>query len=101
MSGLGSPGLGLRIVEPYATSLAVPGHLGNAIGRPMSGLGSPGLGHRVAFRDRSPDVMAPGVFNRSPDAVEGSSGFSTFFWNCHNWHMVLKLSQYHVSTFNQ
>ena len=31
-------------VEPCATGLRVPRHLGNAIGRPMPGLGSPGLG---------------------------------------------------------
>ena len=34
-------------LELYATSLPVPGHLGNATGRLMSGRGSPGLGHRI------------------------------------------------------
>ena len=38
MLGLDSLGLGHRTVEPDATGLPVPGHLGNAIGRPMLGL---------------------------------------------------------------
>ena len=39
LPGLDSPG---RIVEPLATGSRVPGHLGNAIGRPTPSLGSPG-----------------------------------------------------------
>ena len=42
MHGLESPGLGHRIVDPHATGLPVPGHLGNAIG-PVLGLDSPGF----------------------------------------------------------
>ena len=34
--GLDSPGLSHRTVEPYATSLPMPGHLGNAIARCLS-----------------------------------------------------------------
>ena len=40
--------LGFRMVEQFATSLPVPGHLASAIGRPLSGLHSPGLEHRIA-----------------------------------------------------
>ena len=32
MPGLDSLGLGHRVVEPHATDLPTPGHLGNAIG---------------------------------------------------------------------
>ena len=34
------------ILIPVATGLLVPGHLGNAVGRPVPCLGSSGLGHR-------------------------------------------------------
>ena len=43
MPGLDSPDLGHRIVEPFATGLPVPEHLGNAIGRPMPDLDLPSL----------------------------------------------------------
>ena len=37
VGGLDSLGFGHRTAEPYATCLPVPGHLGNAIRRPMPG----------------------------------------------------------------
>ena len=43
MPGLDSTGLRHRIVEPYATGLPMPRHLGNAFGRPMPGLDLPDL----------------------------------------------------------
>ena len=91
-------------LEPYATRLPVPGHLGNAIGRLMPGLGSPDLGHRMdcrTLRDRSPDDLAPGICNRSPDSFEGSSGIRGSSETAHNWHMFLRLAPYHLSTSNQ
>ena len=38
------------ILEPCATRFWVPGHLGNAIGRPIHGLDSLGLGYRIVDR---------------------------------------------------
>ena len=48
MLGPDAPALGHRTVEPRATGLPMPRHLGNAIGHPMPGLDSPGLSHRIA-----------------------------------------------------
>ena len=51
MPDLDSPTLGHQIVEPCATGLPMPRHLGSAIGQRMPGLDSPGLiGELVSCR---------------------------------------------------
>ena len=64
------------ILEPCATGVRVPGHLGNASDRPMPGLDSPGLKHQTESfcGDWSPAARAPGIRSRPPSASEGTSG---------------------------
>ena len=62
-------------LDPHATNLLVPRHMGNAIGHQIPGLDSPGLGTsglKICPRRLRVDVRD-----------------TKFLRNCHNWHVFL------------